>query len=557
MQPKNLRANLRLYSGLMLFAFVLMHLVNHSMGLFDIHWQNAVRKWLLAPWNTPVGKMLMLVAVLTHLVNAIWVLARRNMLGIAGWEWRQIVSGLLIPLMLVQHVLATDVLVDRFAVDHDYYSIQLIYWYLAPDKGLWQAVTLLLVWYHGCLGIHYWLRVNRWYQGQQSYWLGVAVLIPVLALAGFIASGRQLVRMLDETLIATIKAQANLTGDYFTAVENYTSYAWIVYAFILLLPLIVRGLNYFWLRQQTVGQLCLANGQNIRLFRNTSLLDTFRQHGIPHAAICGGRGRCTTCRVLITAGEAALAPPNAVEKQALDKISAPAHTRLACQLYPTGTISVQPLLSPDVRASASKRPGGLDGHEREVAILFLDLRDSTRLGEQRLPYDVLFILNQFFAEMTAALHETEGHYAQFAGDGLMALYGLAEEKHVRICRQALKGVALMQEKLKRLNAVLSSELLAPLSCGIGLHFGRVIVGTMGPPAAQIISAIGDDVNIAARLEQQSKVAGYPIIISSAFLSILEIDTHEWPSYTMQLKGKTQEITFYGFYEIPESWLLGN
>ncbi|MGI0115665.1 adenylate/guanylate cyclase domain-containing protein [Zooshikella sp. RANM57] len=527
------------------------------MGLIDIHFQNIARKWLLAPWNTVVGQIIMFLAVFTHMANAIWALARRNVQGIAGWEWRQIVSGLLIPIMLVQHVLATNALVDRFLVEHDYHSIQLIYWYLAPEKGIWQAATLLLVWYHGCLGIHYWLRVNRWYQNQQGYWLVGAVLIPALALAGFVASGRQLLRMLDEALIAKIEAQANFTNDYFFTVEDYTQYAWLVYVGILVLPLMVRWLNYLWLQQQTVGQLCLADGQNIRLIRNTSLLDIFRQHGIPHAAICGGRGRCTTCRVLITSGEAALAPPNTIEKQALDKINAPAHTRLACQLYPTGTIAVQPLLSPDVRASASKRPGGLDGHEREVAILFLDLRDSTRLGEQRLPYDVLFILNQFFAEMTAALHDTEGHYAQFAGDGLMALYGLAEENQARVCRQALKGVALMQAKLAHLNGLLSSELLAPLSCGIGLHFGRAIVGTMGPPAAQIISAIGDDVNTAARLEQQSKVTGYPIIISSAFLSILAIDTNEWPGYTIQLKGKKQEVTFYGFYEIPEAWLLND
>src|SRR6202045_4716951 len=98
--------------------------------------------------------------------------------------------------------------------------------------------------------------------------------------------------------------------------------------------------------------------------------------------------------------------------------------RLACQIRPTADLSVMPLLAADAGAADGSVRGGLEGSERPITVVFVDLRGSTTLGEARLPYDVLFILNQFFHEMTRALVATNGHYSQFTGDGLMALYGL-------------------------------------------------------------------------------------------------------------------------------------
>src|SRR5690606_28568736 len=132
----------------------------------------------------------------------------------------------------------------------------------------------------------------------------------------------------------------------------------------------------------------------------------------------------------------------------------------------------------NVTASGARR-GGVNGREQKVVILFIDLRGSTRLGERRLPYDVLFILNQFFAEMAGALNATGGHYAQFNGDGLMALYGLAGDTRAG-ARQALAGGADMLRRLAVLNDVLRGELDEPLRIGVGIHCGDAIVGTMGP-----------------------------------------------------------------------------
>ena len=126
----------------------------------------------------------------------------------------------------------------------------------------------------------------------------------------------------------------------------------------------------------------------------------------------------------MTEGLDRLPEPSGLEARALARISATPGIRLACQICPTANISVMPLLAADASAADGHVRGGIEGSERLITVLFVDMRGSTQLGEAKMPYDLLYILNQFFQEMNKALESTNGHYAQFAGDGLMALYGL-------------------------------------------------------------------------------------------------------------------------------------
>ena len=102
--------------------------------------------------------------------------------------------------------------------------------------------------------------------------------------------------------------------------------------------------------------------------------------------------------------------------------------------------------------------------------MFVDLRGSSSISERHLPYDVLFILNQFFLEMTDALVDSEGHYAQFEGDGLLALYGLKRGMKTG-CLDAIRGAMNMQNRMNLLNEKLSGELGQALKFGIGIHCG--------------------------------------------------------------------------------------
>ena len=142
-----------------------------------------------------------------------------------------------------------------------------------------------------------------------------------------------------------------------------------------------------------------------------------------------------------------------------------------------------------------------------ITVVFVDLRGSTTMGEAKLPYDVLFILNQFFYEMTKALMATNGHYSQFTGDGLMALYGLNAADPAAGAADAVRGAREMLTRLDQLNQRLRGDLREPLRIGIGIHHSEAIVGAMGPPRSQIITAIGDTVNTCARLESLTKDYG--------------------------------------------------
>ena len=112
--------------------------------------------------------------------------------------------------------------------------------------------------------------------------------------------------------------------------------------------------------------------------------------------------------------------------------------------------------------------------------MFVDIRGSTALGEAKLAYDLLYILNQFFREMTKALNATNGHYSQFTGDGLMALYGLNARDPAAGAADALRGAREMLARVDQLNSRLQADLPLPMRIGIGIHFSEAIVGTMGP-----------------------------------------------------------------------------
>jgi adenylate cyclase len=208
-----------------------------------------------------------------------------------------------------------------------------------------------------------------------------------------------------------------------------------------------------------------------------------------------------------------------------------------------------PLLSPDATPAEGRLRGGLEGSERLITVVFVDLRGSTTLGEAKLPYDVLFILNQFFQEMTKALDATNGHYSQFTGDGLLALYGMDNAERGPL--DALTGAREMLVRLEDLNRRLRTDLPQPLRIGIGIHFAEAIVGSMGPPRSQIVTAIGDTVNTAARLENLTKEYDCPLIISRRAAEAAQLDLSAHPLHEVAVKGRVEKVQFYALSEVPE------
>jgi adenylate cyclase len=549
---EDVRGGLRLLSGLVMLAFVVSHLSAHCLLLVSLDRAEAVLGILMAPWRSTAGTTLLASAALLHYANALWSIYARRSLRMPRWEWWQLGLGLCIPVLLIHHVASTRVAEILLQVHSSYKFILVLQWVLWPTLALVQAAAVLTVWGHACIGIHFWLRTKPWYPAWRGLFAVLGLLIPTLAMAGYVSGGNQILRAAqDPGYVEAVFAEADFSGQARLDVVALAAIGWSIHFTLVLLAFTARWVRVVADRARRPPMLVHASGRTVAVPPGATVLETLRVHGIPHASVCGGRARCTTCRIRVTRGLAELPAPGALEAKALARIEAPEGLRLACQIRPTADIAIMPLLASDARAADGMLRGGLEGSEQLVTVVFVDLRGYTTLGEAKLPYDVLFILNRFFYEMTRALIASNGHYSQFTGDGLMALYGLDATDPARGPVDALRGAREMLARLEQLNRQLAAELPRPLRIGIGIHFSEAIVGAMGPPRSQIITAIGDTVNTAARLEGLSKDFDCSLILSRPAAEAAGIDLRDHKLHELAVKGRVQTVQFYALQTVPE------
>lgn len=538
---------LRLASGLVLAVFVCAHLLSHALGVVSFQWLELGRRAQAVVWQNPIGTVLLYGAFLTHMALGLRALYRRRTLRMPAWEAAQLAFGLAMPLLLVGHVMGTRVsqsLLD-FTVDYEY--VIALLWGGGAWAPIKQSLAVLVVWVHVCIGLHFWLRLKPWYPRAVPMFYALAVALPVVSLLGFARAGIESLQFAHDP-VRLDAAFAGWNGASATGRDTVKALVagspWAVLG-LYALVLAARQLRIAADRRHGVYTVRHSGGRTIKGRIGQSVLEALRAARVPHASVCGGRARCTTCRVRVGQGLSSLPAPSHGESAALERIGAPPDVRLACQLRPGADLDITPVLPPD---ASVRNPGGVQGREQCVAAMFVDLRGSTSLGERKLPYDVVFILNRFFEEMSAALHATHGHYAQFAGDGLLALYALHGD-YATGCREALAGALDMGRRLARLNERLAGELDEPLRIGIGLHGGEAIVGTMGPPSSPNLSAVGDNINIAARLEQQCKVLGCTLVVSVEVAQQAGIDLGEFPSHLLSVRGRDAPIEVHALADV--------
>ena len=541
---------LRSWSGLILAAYVIPHLVNHGLGLLSLDAMEAMRRGMGALWGNTIGGIVLFGAFLLHFGLGLWTLYRRAHLRMPAWEAAQIILGLLIWPLLMGHAIGTRLTTTLIDVEVTFTQVVAVLWlgpwWYAPK----QMALIVVVFGHLAVGLHYWLRLKDWYARALPVLYPMAILLPVLSLLGFSRAGVAVGRRAadDPGWFPELMAARNAAPpDLLAFLGGLEVQLLMVVMGLIALTLIARLARRLYRNRHGSYRLLLPGDRTIRAPVGQSILEALRGAGIDHAAVCGGRGRCTTCRVRIAAGAGDLLPPEVVERRALGRIEAPPGVRLACQTRPRRDVSAIPLLSPGMALQQRNRRGGVNGQELTVVILFADLRGSTRLGERKLPYDVLMLLNQFFAEMSTALEDTGGHYAQFNGDGLMALYGLRSDLDAA-ARAALDGAATMLRRLDGLNERLRDELDEPLRMGIGIHCGEAIVGTMGPPTSPLLTAIGDNVNIAARLEAMTKEMGCPVVVSSPVADAAGLDVSGLATQQVAIRGRDQPIAVHALEE---------
>src|SRR5438067_6561166 len=468
----------RLYSGLVLFAYVTTHLLNHAVGLVSLRAAETGLEWFQAFWRNPVVGVLLAASLLAHVVLALWSLYQRRHLRMPAWEILRLCLGLAIPVLLIPHVIGTRAQDALFEADNNYTTIVLQYWVLDPRAGVQQMVLLVVAWVHGWLGVYHWARMWPGRFGVLPALRVVGLLLPVLSLLGFAGMGREVsARAADPAWVRGVLPP--LSAAQLAVLDRLQTTALLVFLGALALRLLARPLRTAWQRRHGLVRVTYPDGRRVAIVPGTTVLEASRAGGIPHASLCGGRARCSTCRSRIGTGLEQLPNPADEEVRVLRRVNAAPNVRLACQVRPIADVDVCPLLPPVAELPADMlRPGQTSGVEREIAVLFADMRSFTRFAENRLPYDVVFLLNQYAEAMGRAIEGAGGMVNQFVGDGIMSLFGVETTADVG-CREALQGAVAMARALESLNATLASDLREPLRIGIGIHAGHVIVGEMG------------------------------------------------------------------------------
>jgi adenylate cyclase len=517
-------ADLRSVTGLIIGLYVTMHLSNHALGLISVRAQEAVRPWVMALWHSPPGQVLLYGSLSTHAAIALIILFRRRHYYMPAWEAIQILLGLMIPYLLLVHIVNTRGTRILTGIDIDY-TYEIANLWVDPWTRFRQIALVLLVWGHFAVGLHFWWRLHGWYRRAFPAILVALVLVPMAALLGFAEVGMTMTARArsDPQWMRDIKARG-VPADPNRAKLRATLKDWVGpswFGFVGLVFVIAQIRN--WRERHARFKVTYPDDDVIEAPIGMSVLEVSRMARRAHMSVCGGRARCTTCRVLIADAAGELPDPAELEAAALRRIGAPSDVRLACQLRPDVDLRVQPLLHPSLVTTTHHAAGEDFGEEREVTILFVDIRGSTSLAETRLPYDVVFLLNSLFAALAEAVEDSGGYYSNFTGDGLMALFGLDVKKGVG-AKAALRCALSMFERLDSLNQRLVGELETPLEIGIGIHTGQAIVGRMGPPKTPIISAVGDSVNTAARLERMTRELGVPLVVSAETLRAAGLDT---------------------------------
>ncbi len=288
--------------------------------------------------------------------------------------------------------------------------------------------------------------------------------------------------------------------------------------------------------------------RSIEVEKGESLLNALLRNQIPHKHVCGGKARCSTCRVLITKGIQNLEPRNELETILTQKKGFSADIRLACQTKIRDEISIRRLVLDETDAELA-RLGDVNsiGQEKEIAVLFSDIRGFTTFAEKSLPYDVIHILNRYFLRVGEAIFKNSGYIDKYIGDGIMALFGTeVPASREEICRSAVSSALDMIEALKELNVYLLKNFHISFNIGIGIHYGVAIIGNLGHPEKIQKTAIGDTVNFASRIEQATKESETTILVSEPIHQILKEEITFGKQIQTEIKGKSG---IYNLFEV--------
>ena len=542
---------LRLYSGIILFFYALTHLLNHSINILSLETASYIKENIFrAIWKSYVGSVLLYGSFIIHIPLGLLSIITRKSFRITLKEWLQILFIILALYVFVQHVAGTYILTRSFDSELPY-SVLFSAMLMKPEELTASTVMFslmtLFIWVHGSIGMHTALTYKfKSYQSNFKKIMAVYIGVPILGIFGFWAGLKEqslsttfsMTQGNNDFLISSILEHVPVEA--FSVIEPIEALTLKYYPIFLLAIIFLATFNVIRTKYFGRLQITYPNGVTVKIPKGTTILEASKSAGIPHKSVCGGRGRCTTCRIKVVSHEGNLPKAGVHELRAINKASLGDSIRLACQLQPNSDLTVTPLLDPKNEFDVVGKAQELSGKEQETVILFVDLRNFTKLSEQNLPYDVVYILNKYYAACGQVIEENNGRLDKFIGDGVMAIFDSLNTMEQN-CKSALRSASQISEQISSLSLETDEEFAAELKCGMGIHAGQSIVGMMGYGEAVSRTAIGDNVNIASRLEQMTKQYKAELVISKFVADNAKLDISKLKTEKVEIRGRDEPL----------------
>jgi adenylate cyclase len=525
--------DIRLASGMVLLLFATTHFLNHAVGIAGLEVMERVQAWRHGLWHSWMGTAVLYGAFIVHPLFALLRVAQRRTFRMPAREALQILLGFAIPFFLIDHIAGTRIAGVSFGLDERYHAVLQRIW---PSLAIEQSVLLLLVWTHGIIGLHFLLRTRATYPRWREPFLLAAILLPILALIGFAVAGR------EAALLA-----GNRSADLATAfAENVI---WAKSAYFGLVASFALFVAIREIRVRTTSSITVRFvGHGLRkLTPGLTVLEMFRRFDIPHAALCGGRARCATCRVLVLDGGDKLPLPASNEAKLLRRISAPSGVRLACQIRPRDDLQVRILLASRLGdGSTTKSEAEGNSEKRALTVMVGNLHALTALSERQLPQELMGLLNRLFDEIVQAVAAHGGRIDEFNGHGFTAVFGL-ESGGAETVRAAIKAASDIVRAVEALNREFGPALPLPLRIGLGIHSGEAIAGTVESEGmGRRGITVGEPVMVASQLQAATRRVLCDIIVSDATMRLARRRDDNAKALRISITGWHSALAAHGF-----------
>jgi len=286
----------------------------------------------------------------------------------------------------------------------------------------------------------------------------------------------------------------------------------------------------------------MINEKSFEIAEDQTILQASLESGIPHYHACGGKARCSTCRIIIQEGKERLSPPNKAELKLREQKKFPDNVRLACQTRVTASdVKIQRIIKDEadldlyVYGKSSENIQSV-GEEKSMALFFLDIRDFTPFIEKHLPFDVIHIVRRLNILFNEVIMQHKGKIIEYSGDGVYAVFGFNEPVNEAVNNAYEAGRQILSSINKLNDNYITKYFDYQINVGIGLHAGRVIVGKTDVKENNSYTVMGFPVNVASRLESSTKELNNNFIVSEYVYGMLKNKNDFTEQKQINLKG---------------------